>query len=392
MRKGRERGQAMKFFHLSDLHIGLKLMNHDLAEDQRHILSEIVKRAEERRPDAVVIAGDIYDKSVPSAEAVSLFDHFVTELSRRLPQAKIMMISGNHDNAERVNVFRNILERQNIYMIGRPPELPDERIEKVPMQDAYGVVNFYLLPFVKPSMVRQITGTDEQGNNLSYDAAVHRLIEREKLDETARNVLVSHQFYLSTGKEEQEREPSEIVTVGMIDSVQGDVLNRFDYAALGHIHKAQRLNGREIYRYCGTPLACSFAEAGQQKGIVEVELGAKGDVHIEMLPLAPLHEVRMLRGSLEQLLAEPSEDYVSIMLTDAKDVAEVDIRDRLKAAFPNMLHTGREKGTSADYGVIPEKMGQLSPLALCRTFLQGLEKEEENLLDAIIHEVQEESK
>lgn len=383
----------MKFFHLSDLHIGLKLMNHDLAEEQRHILSEIVKWAEKRRPDAVVIAGDIYDKSVPSAEAVSLFDYFVTELSRRLPQAKIMMISGNHDNAERVNVFRSILERQNIYMIGRPPELPGEKIEKVPMQDAHGIVNFYLLPFVKPSMVRQITGTDEEGNNLSYDAAVRSLIEREKLDKTARNVLVSHQFYLSAGKEEgQEREPSEAVTVGMIDSVQGDVLNRFDYAALGHIHKAQRLNDRETCRYCGTPLACSFAEAGQRKGVVEVTLGAKGDVHIEMLPLVPLHEVRTLCGSLEQILAEPSEDYVSIMLTDAEDVAEADVRDRLKASFPNMLHAGRERRAAADYGAIQEKAGQLSPLELCRTFLQGLEKEEEALLSTIIHEVQEESK
>lgn len=383
----------MRFFHLSDLHIGLKLLNHDLAEDQRHILLEIVKLAEKRRPDAIVIAGDIYDKSVPSAEAVSLFDHFVTMLSKRVPQATIMMISGNHDNAERVNVFRSILERQNIYMIGRPPELPGETIEKVSMRDAYGSVNFYLLPFVKPSMVKKITGTDADGNNLSYDAAVHNLIERETLDEAARNVLVSHQFYLSTGKEDAiERTPSEIVTVGNIDSVQGDILNRFDYAALGHIHKAQRLNGREVYRYCGTPIACSFAEAGQQKSIIEVELGAKGDVRVETLPLVPLHKVRMLHGTLKEILAEPSDDYVSILLTDGEELAEVEMRERLEACFPNMLHAGRKTREAADYGVGQEKVVQLSPFALCREFLQGLEKEEEALLGTIINEVQEELK
>ena len=383
----------MRIFHLSDLHIGLKLMNHDLSEDQRHILSEIVKLAAERHPDAVVIAGDIYDKSVPSAEAVSLFDYFVTELSRKVPQAKIMMISGNHDNAERINVFRSVLERQNIYMIGRPPELPGERIKKVSLQDAHGVVNFYLLPFVKPSMVKLITGTDKDGSNLSYDAAVHSLIEREELDEAARNVLVSHQFYLSMGRDEAiERSPSEMVTVGNIDSVQGDILERFDYAALGHIHKAQRLNGRDCFRYCGTPIACSFAEEGQQKGVVEVTLGAKGDVGIEVLPLVPLHQVRTLHGTLAQILAEPSDDYVSITLTDAEAFPDADMRDRLEACFPNLLHAGREQGDVPDYEIGQEKAVQLSPFALCREFLQGLEEEEAALLGKIINEVQEESK
>lgn len=383
----------MKFFHLSDLHIGLKLMNHDLTEDQRYILSEIVKLAEERHPDAVVIAGDIYDKSIPSAEAVSLFDHFVTQLSQRVPQTKIMMISGNHDNAERVNLFRNVLERQNIHMIGRPPGLPGEMIEKVTMHDAYGTVNFYLLPFVRPSMVKQITGTDTEGNNLSYDAAIHNLIERETLDLSARNVLVSHQFYLSTNKhDDMERSFSEIVTVGNIDSVQGDILNRFDYAALGHIHKAQRLNGNDAYRYCGTPIACSFAEAGQQKSIVEVTLGKKGDVRIELLPLSPVHEVRILHGTLAQILTESSNDYVSITLTDTDVLAEEDIRDRLKACYPNLLHVGREQSVSVDYDIKQEKVVQLSPLELCREFLQQLEKEDELLLGTIINEAQEELK
>ena len=383
----------MKFFHLSDLHIGLKLMNHDLAEDQEYILREIVRLAAERQPDAVVIAGDIYDKAVPSAEAMSRFDRFVTELTQAVPQAEIMMISGNHDSAERVNVFRQVLARQHIHMIGRPPELPGETIAKVTLTDAYGPVNFYLLPFVKPSMVKLITGTDEDGNNFSYDEAVHRLIMREELAEQERNELVSHQFYLSTGKDDTiERSPSEIVTVGNIDSVQGDILNRFDYAALGHIHKAQRLNGKDCYRYSGTPIACSFGEEGQKKGVIEVELKEKGEVLTTVLPLKPLRQVRTIRDTLENVLAQPSGDYVSITLTDADEYLAVDVRDRLAAKFPQLLHVGRESREEANYQLEQEQAVQLSPFDLCRDFLQDLAAEEETLLAAVIHEVQEAEK
>ena len=369
----------MRFFHLSDLHIGLKLMNHDLAE--------------ERQPDAVVIAGDIYDKAVPSAEAVSRFDRFVTDLTQKVPTAELMMISGNHDSAERVNVFRQVLARQHIHMIGRPPELPDETIAKVTLTDAYGHVNFYLLPFVKPSMVKLITGTDKDGNNFSYDEAVHRLLSRENLAEQERNVLVSHQFYLSTGKDDTiERSASEIVTVGNIDSVQGDILNRFDYAALGHIHKAQRLNGKDCYRYCGTPIACSFGEEGLLKGVIEVELKEKGEVVTTVLPLEPLRQVRTIKDTLENVLAQASEDYVSITLTDADDYLAGDVRDRLEACFPHLLHVGREAQEEADYQLEQEKAVQLSPFALCRDFLQDLDADEEQLLASIINEVQEAEK
>ena len=383
----------MRFFHLSDLHIGSKLMNHDLAEDQEHILQEIVRLAEERQPDAIVIAGDIYDKAVPSAEAVARFDRFVTALARRVPQAEIMMISGNHDSAERVNVFRQVLARQHIHMIGRPPALPAETIAKVTLTDEYGPVNFYLLPFVKPSMVKLITGTDKDGNNFSYDEAVHRLILREELAEQERNVLVSHQFYLSTGKDDTiERSASELVTVGNIDSVQGDILNRFDYAALGHIHKAQRLNGRDCCRYCGTPLACSFSEEGQQKGVIEVELGAKGEVTTTVLPLVPLRQVRTIKDTLANVLAQPSGDYVSITLTDADDYLAGDTRDRLMACFPHLLHVGRENRAQADYPLEREMAVQLSPFDLCRDFLQDMDAEEETLLASVINEVQEAGK
>ena len=257
----------MKFFHLSDLHIGLKLIGRDLREDQEYILNQIVEIVVREKPDAIVIAGDIYDKAIPSAEAVEVFDRFASELAAAVPNAEIMMISGNHDSAPRVNVFRSVLEKQRIHMVGNPPQRPEDFLEKVTLRDEYGNVNFYLLPFVKPSMVKQIVGSDENGNNLSYDATIHKLIERETIDPSERNVLVSHQFYLpvSMDPDKMERMDSEVRTVGNIDAVKADILERFDYAALGHIHKPMKV-GSEVYRYCGTPLACSVSEAQQPKG------------------------------------------------------------------------------------------------------------------------------
>lgn len=292
----------MKFFHLSDLHIGLKLMNHDMREDQEYILSEVIEVAGREKPDAIVIAGDIYDKAVPSAEAVEVFDRFLVGLTEAVPDAVIMMISGNHDSAPRVNCFRKVLSGQNIYMVGQPPRTESEYIEKVTLNDAYGEVNFYLLPFVKPSMVKQITGTDKNGNNLSYNETLHRLIDRETINQNKRNVLVSHQFYLPTGKkaEEIERMDSEMRTVGNIDEVSADVLEKFDYAALGHIHKPMKV-GSELYRYCGTPLACSVSEAQQQKGIIMVEMGVKGEIKTTILPLEPLRQVKVVKGTLEEV-------------------------------------------------------------------------------------------
>lgn len=382
----------MKFFHLSDLHIGLKLMNRDLREDQEYILGQIVEKAAEEKPDAVVIAGDIYDKAVPSAEAVEVFDRFLAELREALPQAVIMMISGNHDSAPRVNCFRNILSRQKLYMIGQPPQREEEHIEKVTMEDEFGPVNFYLLPFVKPSMVKMITGTDENGNNLSYNDTVHRLILREHIDTTRRNVLVSHQFYLPVGKQadQVERMESEIRTVGNIDQVTGDILELFDYGALGHIHKPMKA-GKDCFRYCGTPLACSVSEAGQQKGILMVELGAKGEgAKISALPLKPLRQLRVIRGSLEEVLGQACGDYVSVVLTDKVDLDVIDMQDRLRNSFPGLLEIRRENRRRAEYTEelkTAEKMPD--PYELCCSFLTELDDEEKEILRDVIHTVQE---
>ena len=382
----------MKFFHLSDLHIGLKLMNRDLREDQEYIFRQITDLASREQPDAVVIAGDIYDKAVPSAEAVEVFDSFAAALADAVPKAAIMMISGNHDSAPRVNCFRNILSRQKFYMVGQPPQREDEYIEKVTLEDEHGKVNFYLLPFVKPSMVKMAVGTDENGNNLSYNETVRRIIEREKIDQNQRNVLVSHQFYLPSGKkaEEVERMDSEIRTVGNIDEVSADILEIFDYGALGHIHKPMKV-GRDRFRYCGTPLACSVSEAGQEKGILMVELGEKGEEPgISVLPLKPLRQVKVIRGSLPEVLGQACEDYVSAVLTDKADLDVIDMQDRLRHAFPNLLEIRRENLRKADYtGEMKAEEDMLDPYELCCSFLQELDEEEKAILRDVIHTVQE---
>ena len=379
----------MRFFHLSDLHIGLKLMNRDLREDQEYILSEVIEAAGREKPDAIVIAGDIYDKAVPSAEAVEIFDQFLGELTEAVPSAVIMMISGNHDSAPRVDCFRKVLSRQKVHMIGQPPRTEDEYIEKVTLEDKHGNVNFYLLPFVKPSMVKQVVGTDENGNNLSYNETLHRLIGRENINQDERNVLVSHQFYLPVGKkaEEIERMDSEIRTVGNIDEVSADILEIFDYAALGHIHKPMKL-GNENWRYCGTPLACSVSEAQQQKGIIMVEMGVKGEVETTVLPLYPLHQVRVIKGELEEVLAEKSQDYVTVILTDKKDLDVIDMQERIRLAFPNLLEIRRENQRKADYARTLKSETLLNPYELCCSFLKNMDEKEKEILQDVIHTVQ----
>ncbi len=381
----------MKFFHLSDLHIGLKLMNRDFREDQEYILKQIVEIAAREQPDALVIAGDIYDKAVPPAEAVDLFDRFISGLSKILPNMSIMIISGNHDSAPRVNCFRRILSRQNLHMIGKPPENETEYIEKVTLMDAFGKVNFYLLPFVKPSTVKAVVGSDENGNNLTYNAAVHRLIERETISREERNVLVSHQFYVPAGTspEDVERMDSEIQTVGNIDEVSADILEIFDYAALGHIHRPMKVKS-EYYRYCGTPLACSVSEAGQLKSVIMVEMEDKGDIRTTLIPLRPLREVRVIKGTLDEVLTQSCEDYVTAVLTDKIDLDVIDMQDRIRHAFPNLLEIRRESLRRADYSHRLKETERLNPFELCCSFLKDLDDSEKELLKDIIHSVYEE--
>ena len=380
----------MKFFHLSDLHIGLKLFDRDLREDQKYILRQITDIAVREQPQAVVIAGDIYDKAVPSAEAVEVFDRFIAGLNSALPDTAVMMIAGNHDSGPRINCFRSVLSRQNVYMIGQPPRVEGEQIEKVILKDESGPVNFYLLPFVRPSMVKQLTGVDENGNNLSYNEALHRLIGREEIDPSQRNVIVSHQFYLPSGTDAEavERMDSEVRTVGNIDQISADILEQFDYAALGHIHKPMKA-GSEFIRYCGTPLACSVSEAGQKKGIIMVELGDKGDRKTTVLPLEPLRQVRVIRGELEEVLEQACGDYVTVILTDKADLDAFDMQDKIRSAFPNLLEIRRETLRRTDYERAYALQEELDPFELCCAFLNEPDEDEKALLRDVINTVRE---
>ena len=327
----------MKFFHLSDLHIGKQLHRYNLKEDQQVILKEVITYAKELRPDAIVIAGDIYDKSVPSAEAVNVFDEFLTDLSEITPEIPILIISGNHDSPDRLKYASEILKRHHIYLAGNVPERPEEHIEKVTLHDAYGEVNFYLLPFMKPAYVKNIfvDGTPE-----TYSDAVKEIIKREKIDyKDKRNVLVSHQFYVGEKAESPETCDSEVFSVGGIDNVDIGSVKEFDYVALGHLHGAQCIGKPEI-RYCGTLLKYSVSESTQNKSLTVVTLKAKGEKpEIENYPLHPLRDVRKKKGTLEEIIKEAQEtekdDYISITLTDEIDPYKP--KEQLERIFSHIL-------------------------------------------------------
>ena len=331
MRKG------MKFFHLSDLHIGKQLHRYNLKEDQQVILKEVITYAKELRPDAIVIAGDIYDKSVPSAEAVNVFDEFLTDLSEITPEIPILIISGNHDSPDRLKYASEILKRHHIYLAGNVPERPEEHIEKVTLHDAYGEVDFYLLPFMKPAYVKNIfvDGTPE-----TYSDAVKEIIKREKIDyKDKRNVLVSHQFYVGEKAESPETCDSEVFSVGGIDNVDIGSVKEFDYVALGHLHGAQCIGKPEI-RYCGTLLKYSVSESTQNKSLTVVTLKAKGEKpEIENYPLHPLRDVRKKKGTLDEIIKESREtekdDYISITLTDEIDPYKP--KEQLERIFSHIL-------------------------------------------------------
>lgn len=325
----------MRFFHLSDLHIGKQLHAYNLKDDQEHILREIVSYAERLRPDAIVIAGDIYDKSVPSAEAVTIFDEFLTELSNLEPAIPILMIAGNHDSAQRLDYASQILKRQQIYIAGNAPETADEYLKKLTLQDEEGDVNFYFLPFLKPGYVRGVF--DGQVPD-SYETAVKQLLAREEIDWEKRNVLISHQFYAGSGQE-MKRADSETVSVGGLDLIDSSCVQKFDYVALGHLHGAQKC-GVEHVRYCGTLLKYSVSEANQKKALHLVELGKKGEpVQIEEFPLHPLRDVRKIRGELADIIGEAKlenrDDYISVTLTDEIDPYKP--KEQLERVYSHIL-------------------------------------------------------
>lgn len=384
----------MKFFHLSDLHIGKQLHSYNLKEDQEAILSQVVEAARRLHPDAVVIAGDIHDKQVPSAEAVTVFNCFLTELSDIAPPISVLITAGNHDSARRLDYASEILDRHHIHIAGVPPIEQGEYLKKVTFQDAYGEVDFYLLPFVKPGYVRNLLDDEMEGN--SYTEAVRMLLEREDIDVSKRNVLVSHQFYTFGGNEPQ-RSDSEAVVVGGLDNVDAGVLEKFDYAALGHIHRPQQI-GNSRFRYCGTLLKYSVSESEDNKHLLMVELGEKGTEPVyTAVPLSPIRDVRRLEGKFENILEEAKNkklrnDYVSITVTD--EVEPYQFRERLEETYPFLLEVRVENTRTRTKMEEQEEVMDISdPLQVFGRFFEEMQgrqmsREEEALLKDVLEEME----
>ena len=320
-------GISMKFIHLSDLHLGKRVNEFSMLEDQQYILTEILHIIDTENPDGVLIAGDVYDKSVPSAEAVALLDDFLVRLSRR--NLRVFLISGNHDSPERMAFGGRLMESSGIHLA----PVYNGKVTPVTLTDEYGPVKVYLLPFVKPAHVRRCFPEQEIS---TYTDALDVAIQAMNVDPIERNVLVTHQFV--TGA---TRCDSEELSVGGTDNVDVSVFESFDYVALGHIHGPQQVS-RETVRYCGTPLKYSFSEAGHQKSVTVVELGTKGAVSVRTVPLVPLRDMVELRGTYEELTfrgfyegTSYQEDYIHITLTDEEDIPDA-VR-KLQIIYPYLM-------------------------------------------------------
>ncbi len=387
----------MKLFQISDLHLGKQLHGYSLLDEQKYILQQIVERAQEERPDVLLVCGDIYDRSVPSGEAMALFDEFLVKLGGLPFTLPVLVIAGNHDSPERLRYGRDFLRAHHIYISVLPPQSREEHLEKVVLEDEWGFVNFYLLPFVRPGMVRHYMPEEAARGE---ESIICNLLGQEDIKEEERNVLLSHQFYISGGKlpercdSEQPR-----VNVGGLDAVDCSAVDVFDYVALGHIHSPQEI-GKEGIRYCGSPLQYSVSEAGQKKGILVAELREKGSrADIRQIPLTPLREIKCLRGSLEELIAQAGqgngEDYVSLTVTQEEIPDQ--LRQLLEPYYKGILeivvdnarsrHILEESQEAIDYQ-------EMSPDQAFRLFFretQGrdMSEEEFSLLQEIIREGEE---
>lgn len=345
----------MRFLHISDLHLGRRLHEVSLLEDQQFILQQILDLIDEKKPHAILIAGDVYDKAVPAGEAVRLLDWFLTMLANR--EIPVFLVSGNHDSAERLSFAAKLLNYRNIFVssLFEKPEPP------VILQDEYGEVRVHLLPFVKPVHVRRAIPDAEISN---YTDAIAAVINAWNLDVDQRNILVAHQFVTGAVRSE-----SETVSIGGLDDVSGEVLAEFDYVALGHLHRQQKV-GQDQIRYSGTPLAYSFSEGDQEKSVTWIDLGAKGDVSISQTVLHPLHPVSTRRGLFEDVLKDSSEDYLRIILTDDDDVPNA--LARLRYRYPNLLRLEYDNIRTRMMGLEdPAESEHVSPIQLLEEFYRS---------------------
>lgn len=376
----------MKLIHLSDIHLGKRVNEFSMLEDQAHILKKILAVVDEEKPNGVLIAGDVYDKSVPSTEAVQLFDDFLVRLAeRKLP---VFIISGNHDSPERLSFANRLIDAVGIHLA----PVYNGVVEPITLSDEYGPVNVYMLPFIKPAHVRgffpdtEITG---------YSDAVAAAIGRMNIDKTQRNVLITHQFV--TGA---QRSDSEELSVGGTDNIGAEVFCDFDYVALGHIHGPQNMDSGRI-RYCGSPLKYSFSEAAQQKSVTVAELKEKGTLEIHTVPLIPRRDMVELKGSYQQLTLRESyenttyqEDYTHITLTDEEDIP--DAVAKLRAVYHNLMKLDYDNTRTRHSAAISgaENVETRSPIDLFAEFYElqnglPMSAEQTELVAALIEKIWE---
>lgn len=376
----------MKLIHLSDLHLGKRVGEVSMLEDQAYILDRVLDIVDGAGPDALLIAGDVYDKSVPSAEAVTLFDDFLCRLARR--KLPVLVISGNHDSPERLAFGSRLMEGAGVHL----SPVYDGNVKPITLTDEHGPVDFWLLPFLKPAHLRRFYPEETID---SYTDAVGAAIAHMNIDPSRRNVLLCHQFVTGAATCESEE-----LIVGGTDNVDAAVFGGFDYVALGHLHGPQNVGSSRI-RYCGTPLKYSFSEASQYKSVTVAELGEKGDLTLHTVPLTPRHDMRVIQGTFAQLTAENSdaagerEDYLHIILTDEEDVPEA--LGRLRLVYPNILklsydNTRTRTSQSVDRA---QRVAQKSPLELFEELYetqnnQPMSQEQRDFAQRLIEQLREE--
>lgn len=380
----------MKLMHLADLHLGKRVNGFSMMEDQEYILNRILEIMEEEQPDGLLIAGDVYDKTIPPAEAVRLMDDFLTAVAAK--HVPVFLISGNHDSAERVAFGHQLMQGSGIWI----SPVYDGTIRHHTLEDRWGEVNIYLIPFLRPSVVRSFFPDVEIED---YTDALRTIIEDLQVDTSRRNVVLAHQFVTAAGALPETCD-SEQLSVGGLDRVDGSVFSPFDYTALGHLHGPQRV-GSETIRYAGSPLKYSFSELHQKKSVTVAELRAKGETEIRQIPLQPRREMIELRGTFEEILAEarkkgePQTDYYHMILTDETDV--VDALSRLREYYPNIMlldydnrRTRSQKEVEQLDRVEERTPGELFAALYEQQNGQEMDSDRKEYLDGLIREIWEE--
>lgn len=376
--------------HLADLHLGKRVNGFSMMEDQEYILNRILEIMEEEQPDGLLIAGDVYDKTIPPAEAVRLMDDFLTAVAAK--HVPVFLISGNHDSAERVAFGHQLMQGSGIWI----SPVYDGTIRHHTLEDRWGEVNIYLIPFLRPSVVRSFFPDVEIED---YTDALRTIIEDLQVDTSRRNVVLAHQFVTAAGALPETCD-SEQLSVGGLDRVDGSVFSPFDYTALGHLHGPQRV-GSETIRYAGSPLKYSFSELHQKKSVTVAELREKGEAEIRQIPLQPRREMTELRGTFEEILAEarktgePQTDYYHMILTDETDV--VDALSRLREYYPNIMlldydnrRTRSQKEVEQLDRVEERTPGELFAALYEQQNGQEMDSDRKEYLDGLIREIWEE--